>query len=51
MIIYICENGILRCTHMLLLSYPKSAIVKIDYMQISGSKYQILEFDLYFIIY
>ena len=39
---------------MLSLSYPKSVkicLCKNDYMQISGSKYQIVEFDLYLIIH
>ena len=48
--IYICENDIFGCTHVISLSYPKSAFVKIHFMQISGSSSQILEFDLYLII-
>ena len=39
---------------MMSLSYPKSVKIRLcknNFMQISGSTSQILEFDLYFIIY
>ena len=45
LIVYICKNGNVRCTHMMSLSYQKSAYIKINYMQMSGGNSRILEFD------